>query len=34
MEAVVPVLVVLSYLATLVLRGVRSYGELYDRLYG
>jgi hypothetical protein len=33
MEAVVPVLMVLSYLATLVTGAVSSYGQLYDRLY-
>ncbi|MBT8477891.1 MAG: hypothetical protein KJO06_03165 [Gemmatimonadetes bacterium] len=33
MEAVAPILTVLSYLAVLVLGGVRSYGDMYDRLY-
>jgi len=33
MEVLVPLLTLLGYLATLVLGGVRSYGDLYDRLY-
>ena len=33
MEAVVPVLMVLSYLAALVVGAASSYGELYDHLY-
>jgi hypothetical protein len=34
MEVLVPLLTLLGYLAILVLGGVRSYGEMYDRLYG
>jgi len=33
MEAVVPVLLVLSYVATLVAGAASSYGALYDHLY-